>query len=203
MKVTWSVLTVAAFLYAGAAARADSDGRHWLESGAHYWRAIDEVAAFLAASANSDGRHRLGGGVHYWRTIDEIGAAGFDVDKDGIGWMISYQYVPSLFKLELDVGLLPDDFAGIKETTLAPQALLLIGAGIYGGLGVGTFVTESDFADDPFFIVRAGVEIEFLPSIYLDINANYHFSDFDSISNLDKNVDTDTLTLGAMIRFDL
>ena len=50
MKVTWSVLTVAAFLYAGAAARADSDGRHWLESGAHYWRTIDEVAGFKRES---------------------------------------------------------------------------------------------------------------------------------------------------------
>jgi hypothetical protein len=174
MKINWSVVTLVAFLFTGASAGADSDGRH-----------------------------RLGGGAHYWRTIDEIDAVGFDVDEDAIGWMISYQYVPSLLKLELDLELLPEDFAGIKDTTLAPQALLLIGAGLYGGLGIGTFVTDGKFADDPYFIVRAGIELELLPSIYLDINANYHFTDFDSISQLDENVDTDTVTLGAMLRFAL
>jgi len=162
------------------------------------------VAFFFTAAvvnAHSDSRHRLGGGAHYWKTIDEVEAAGFDVDEDAIGWMISYQYVPSLFKLEIDLEFLPEDFAGIQDTTLAPQALLLVGAGIYGGLGIGTFVTDSEFADDPYFIIRAGLEFEVFPSIYLDINANYHFTDFDSISKLDKNVDTDTVTLGAILRF--
>ena len=158
------------------------------------------AGAVLAAPAASE-RHRIGGGVHYWRTVEELDAADFDVDEDGIAWLVSYQYLAGeYFKLELDVEFLPADFVGIQDDTLAPQAFALLGAGLYGGLGVGTFYTDSNFADDPFYVIRAGFDIEVLPAVRLDINANYHFADFDSISDVDDNVDTDTVTLGAMLR---
>ena len=64
------------------------------------------------------------------------------------------------------------------------------------------FYTDGEFSDDPFFVLRAGFDIEVLPSLRLDLNANYHFTDFESISTVDEDVDTDTITLGAMVRFE-
>lgn len=146
--------------------------------------------------------HRIGGGAHYWRTIDDIdNVDNEEFDEDGLAYLASYQYVPgSFFKLELDLEIFPDGIGGTGDTVLAPQAFALLGSGIYGGLGIGAFYTDSDFGEDPFYVVRAGIDLELLPALRLDINANYHFTDFDSIKTIDQDVDTDTITLGAMLR---
>lgn len=53
---------------------------------------------------------------------------------------------------------------------------------------------------DPFFGLRAGFDIHLLPYIFLDINANYRFEDWDDISDVDEDISTDTITLGAAVR---
>lgn len=149
------------------------------------------------------GAHRLGGGVHYWQTVDELDDAGFDIESDGLAYLVSYQYVASdYFKVEADLEIFPDGVGGIGETTYAPQGLLLLGAALYGGIGIGTFYVDNEFADEPFYMLRLGVDLEFLPNLHLDINGNYHFTDFDSIKTVDDDVDTDTITLGAILRFE-
>ena len=97
--------------------------------------------------------------------------------------------------------LYPDGYAGSAKDVLSPQAFLLLGQGLYAGLGVGTLYADGDFSDTPFFIARAGLDIALFPALHLDINANYEFSDWDGINELDDNVDTDTVTLGAALRF--
>jgi hypothetical protein len=160
------------------------------------------VVILFPGQAASEGNHRLGGGIHYWRTVDNIDTAGFE--KSGFAWLFSYQFVPSgLVKVELDVEFFPEDFGGSDGIVLAPQAFALLGGGIYGGIGIGMFVTESDLSDEPFFILRAGLDMDLFPGLRLDINANYHFSDLNDISDLDENIDTDTITLGAMVRLGL
>ena len=50
----------------------------------------------------AENRHRIGAGAHYWYTIDDIDVE--EIDEDGLGWIISYQFVPTpIFKLEADV----------------------------------------------------------------------------------------------------
>lgn len=151
------------------------------------------------------GEHRLGGGAHYWKTIDAIDKADSnDIDEDGLAYLASYQYVAGgFFKLEANLEIFPDGIGGAGDTVLAPQAFALLGSGLYGGLGVGTFYTDSDFGDDLFYVVRAGIDLELLPALRLDIHANYHFTEFDSIKTIDETVDTDTITIGAMIRLVL
>ena len=150
------------------------------------------------------GEHRMGGGAHYWRTIDDLEEDDFDIDEDGVAYLASYQYVAaSMLKLEIDLEIFPEDFGGSDEVVYAPQVLALLGAGIYGGIGIGTFYVDDEFADDPFYSLRAGIDLEVLPSVRLDINANYTFTDFDSIKTVDQDVDTDTITLGAMLRIEL
>ena len=52
---------------------------------------------------------------------------------------------------------------------------------------------------DPFYALRVGLDIEVLPAIHLDINANYLFDAFDEIDGADE----DSITLGAIARIAL
>ena len=149
------------------------------------------------------GNHRLGGGVHYWRTIDDINIDDFQFDEDGLSFLGSYQYLfGEFFRIEGALEVFPDDFGAADDTVFAPQALLLLGAGIYGGLGIGTFVVDGTVGEDPFYLLRVGINLEVVPNLWLDINANYQFTDFNSIKTIDKDIDTDTVTLGAMLRVE-
>jgi len=157
------------------------------------------VFAVSVENVNADIKNRVGVGVNYWKAIDDIDID--DVDEDGVSYFISYQLRPaSLLKFELDVEMMPDGFAGAEEDVFAPQAYVILGSFIYAALGTGIYYTDGDFADDPFFAVKAGFDLHLLPYFYLDISANYRFDDWDSISDLDDDLSTDTIMLGAAAR---
>ncbi|MCA1808291.1 MAG: hypothetical protein ABR497_05300 [Kiritimatiellia bacterium] len=146
-------------------------------------------------------RHRLGGGAHYWRTIDRIKDDDYKLDDNGVAWLVSYQFAPAaLVKFEADVEIFPSGFGGYDKTTFAPQAYLVVGSGLYVAGGIGINYADGKFADDPFYAIRAGLDLEVLPSLHLDINANYRFIDWQNIKELDKHINTDTITLGAALR---
>jgi hypothetical protein len=146
--------------------------------------------------------YRIGGGVHYWITLDDIDLN--EVDESGVAWMVSLQgKMAPLFKLELDLEIFPEGFAGSSETVLAPQVYALLGSQIYAGAGAGLYYTEGEVGEDPFFVLRAGLDLEILPGIHLDINGNYHFTDFSKVEEEVGNIDFDTVTLGALIRIGM
>ncbi|MDO5675767.1 MAG: outer membrane beta-barrel protein [bacterium] len=155
------------------------------------------LLALAYPAANASAEHRLGGGVNYWVMLDDLDD---DFDDKGLSYLVSYQYWAGLIGVELDVELLPDR---LDETAIAPQAYLLIGKGIYAGAGIGIINSDGDFADKPFFALKAGVNLELLPSTYVDISANYRFSDKEDLDDKNKNIDTDTVFLGAAFRFAL
>lgn len=160
------------------------------------------IALFLLLSvapvlAGSGDPHRLGGGVNYWVTLEDIEFDDKNVDEDGISYLISYQFWPSLLGAELNLELLPDRFG---ESALAPQAYVLFGRAVYVGAGIGIIYSDSDFAEEPFFALRAGLNLELLPGLYADINANYRFNDSAELDDEERNIDTDTVFLGAVVR---
>lgn len=148
---------------------------------------------------------RLGGGVHYWRTIDDIDDEGLDdIDDDGYGIVGSFQIVPAgLFSFEFDVEYYDDGFGGSRDSVIAPQALVLIGHGLYAGAGVGIEYSDGfrdgDKWSDPFYVGRVGLNLELLPNFFLDINANYQANAFDELDE----ADTDSITLGALVRIGI
>ena len=153
------------------------------------------VAALQAGAQES----RLGGGVNYWRAIDDVDE---DFDEDGISWLVSYQYCPGeFFRIEADLEIFPDGVFGRGETDYAPQAFAILGSWIYAGVGVGIYYFGDpikDWADDPFYALRAGLDLEVLPdTLHLDIYGRYQFADWDDID-----VDTDTVILGGAVRFE-
>jgi hypothetical protein len=157
----------------------------------------------MTSTGWAGGKHRLGGGVHYWQVVDDIDVD--DIDEDGIAWVVSYQYKGGdWLGLIVDFEGLPDGFAGSDEDVYAPQAYLTVGSGLYGGIGIGWYYSDGDFADDPFYAFRVGVEAKVLPSLYLDINANYRINEWESsFSDLTDDIDEDTVTLGAALRLEL
>jgi hypothetical protein len=161
--------------------------------------AVAVVCGAAVENTNAEVSHRLGVGVHYWKALDDIDVD--EVDENGLSYYLTYQLRPAtLIKFELDVEMLPDGYGGSDDDVFAPQAYVILGGGIYAALGVGTYYTDGDFSSDPFFGLRAGLDLHLLPYIYLDINANYRFEDWDDISDVDEDISTDTITLGAAVR---
>ena len=145
------------------------------------------------------GDHRLGIGGHYWTAVDDIDIS--EIDEDGFAMVVSYQYKPSLFGFQFDVEIADEQLTGQNETVYSPQAFLIVGGLVYGGLGIGTHYADGDFADEPFYALKAGLDFELLPHIHLDINANYRFEDFD-VEAVEEDIDTDTVTLGLVGRIE-
>ena len=161
------------------------------------------AAGFLLPSAGVAGEHRIGLGAHYWETIDDIGDdfPEFDIDESGLTWVGSYQYLAGFTRFEFAAEYFEAGFLGESEWAVAPQVYVLFGRAFYAGVGVAS--TYSNFGDgdfsDPYFIGKAGIDMLLLPKIHLDINADYRFNQVDEIYDYD----TDTITLGATLRFTI
>ena len=69
--------------------------------------------------------------------------------------------------------------------------------------GMGLIRTNGEFADDPFYAFRVGLNLELLPRVNVDISANYRFNDSVQLEDDDTDIDADTIFLGAAIRFAL
>lgn len=162
-------------------------------------RAIGIVLALVfvcgTALQAGAGKNRLGGGVQYWRALEDLDE---EFDEDGISWLVSYQYCPAdLFRVEADVEIFPDGLLGVGDTAYAPQAFAILGGALYAGVGIGIYY-QDDWADDPFYVLRAGVDLEVLPdALHLDIYVRYQFTEWDNIE-----IDTDTVILGAAARLE-
>lgn len=160
---------------------------------------ITALCLFLALPGVSEAGQRLGVGAHYWRTVDSIDDR--DFDRDGVSWLVTYQNtLLPLLKYQVDLEMFPSSFAGSKKTVYAPQLLGIVGHWIYVGAGIGILYADSSFADRPFYLLRAGLDLPILPSLRLDINANYHFSEWKGISETADDIESDTITLGAALR---
>jgi len=160
------------------------------------WIILVVLALFvLPAVQAADQAHRIGGGVNYWRAIDDLDE---DFDDNGLSYLASYQYWPTLIGLQADVEFLPDLFG---EDAIAPAAYLLVGGAIYAAAGVGIVNYDGEWADDPFFALKAGLNLELLPSIYLDVSGSYRFNSEIDLGDAVDAIDTDTVFLGAAVRF--
>ncbi|MES1244153.1 MAG: hypothetical protein ABUT39_21290 [Acidobacteriota bacterium] len=141
--------------------------------------------------------HRIGVGIHHWQTVDDLADEGFDnLDDSGNSAIVSYQYMPEgIFSFELDLEYFADGFGGSTESAISPQAYLLIGHGLYAGVGVGNVVSDGE-SSDPFYAAKVGFDISIIPRVSVDVNANYRFDDWGLIDE----ADTDTVTFGALLR---
>lgn len=159
--------------------------------------------AGLLAGGPAWGESLIGVGLHSWRTVDDLSHEGFgDLKRSGVSYLLSYQYRPGfLLKFEGDAEYFNKGFGGSTHSAVSPQAYVLVGGLVYGGLGIGTIYSK-DFNNNfssPFYIARAGLDLHLLPRFHLDVNGNYHFHAWNQL----KGVNTGTVTLGASARLAL
>ena len=143
--------------------------------------------------------HSIGFGANYWQVVDDIEID--DVEENGFSYLFAYRYDGGLLNIQTEVEVFPEDYAGSSKDVYAPQALVTIGNSIFAGLGGGIQYSDGEWADEPYYFIRAGLSILQLGPAHIDFHANYIFSDFDALDSDD--IDTDTVTLGAMVRLDL
>jgi hypothetical protein len=151
--------------------------------------------------------HRLGGGVEFWTLTKNV--AIHSVADSGPAWIVSYQLQAlPLVSLEADVKFY-DKYFGQNggendKEVLAPQLGLVVGKGIYGGAGVG-ILYSTEFADNPFYFVRAGVAFPIAPRLSIDLNLNYQFMDWDPVFQYSDGkyhaIDADVVSAAAVMRF--
>ncbi len=157
--------------------------------------------ALSATGAARAQDNQFGGGVHYWKTVKDVETDRFD--RDGLAYVVSYQrsLVP-MVRLGADLDIMPKNYGGSSNPAYAPQAYLRVGSGIYGALGIGINYIDNRFANSPFYLARAGLSFNLLPSFYVDLYANYNFERFEKVKDIDEDIDTDVVTLGAVARIE-
>ena len=142
---------------------------------------------------------RIGGGVEYMKTLGDIKDEE-EFDADALAILGSYQIDLTMFKLEADVEWVLD-FGGSGKSLILPQAYALFGDFIYGGVGIGTATFGGEWAEDPFYALRAGVVLE-TDSMDIDLYALYRFHDTKIFEDFEEQ-DLDSITFAAQVRFPI
>ncbi len=165
------------------------------------WIGLAVVVALVAATPASAAEHRFGGGIHYWRTLDDL-EDDFALEDSGTAYVLSYQILPAgIFRFEGALEYFPEEFGGAEQEVFSPQVYILVGHGLYAGVGTGVLYSSDleDDVSDPFYALRGGFELTLIPRVHLDLNANYRAEAWNELGN----VDVDTLTLGAQVRIGI
>jgi hypothetical protein len=157
------------------------------------------ILTLLTLRLHAEPGHSIGFGANYWQVIDDIDVD--NVDENGFSWLLAYRYDGGLLNLHAELETFPEDYAGAPKDVYAPQALVTVGESIFVGVGAGIQYTDGEWADDFYYFFRAGLSVIQLGPAHIDLHANYIFSDFNTLDSDD--IDTDTITLGAMVRLDL
>lgn len=167
-----------------------------------YVAVVAFVLTWSAAVPAALAGHSLGVGANYWKALSDIDKNDFtNIDETGLSWLASYQYIPEgIFKFELDLEYYPE-LGAAREPFWSPEVFVLVGGTLYAGAGAGWYFDGDVFDKNPFFMLRAGFDFAILPFLSLDINANYRFNDWEKLDKDD--IDTNTIRLGAAVRFSM
>ena len=139
----------------------------------------------------------LGAGLHYLRNLGDIDN-GTDFSKDSFGLIGSYQFGVPMVTLEAQVEYI-FNYAGSDEAMVIPSGWALLGGMIYGGAGIGIGHIDGDWQSDPFYALRAGVNIP-LMAFKLDVYGTYNFWSNDDIKDA-TGEDLDSVTFAAVLHF--
>ena len=161
------------------------------------WTALLTLFA-LPASALAQ-NPMFGIGVNYWRAIDDVRVN--DIDRDGLGYVVSLSERQELFGVVLEVEHAPDGRGVSPKSVTSPELLVTVGGLLWAGVGIGIDYTDGSFASKPFYDFRAGVRIELLP-LPIEGFVNYRFNDWQD-SSLFRDIDSDTLIIGLRLHFPL
>ncbi len=155
------------------------------------------MCAQFAAHAQSN--LQLGIGANYWVAAKHAVSDSFD--RNGVGWMLSTRYMATpYFGFGFEIERSPKDYVQFEKPIYCPAGYLIVGKGIYGALGVGTYYYDGDFYEDVFYALRLGFAMELIPHVIFDINANYRADKWSKIRHADDHIKSDNVVLGCAVR---
>lgn len=164
------------------------------------WMSVLAVVLALVSFSGS-AQAGLGVGLHYLRTLGDITDDGaVDLNQDSFSLLASYKTPMGPIKLDGQVEYI-FDYLGTEEAMYVPSAWALLGNTIYGGAGIGIGYTNDEWQTNPFYALRAGVELP-LGGFGLDAYASYQFQSAADLEDL-TGEDLDSLTFAALLRFGL
>lgn len=159
------------------------------------------LAVCLPAATEASG-FEVGVGANYWYSLKD--AVDNSFDEDGLGWMISTRWMfTDYLGLGFELERSPDNFVLLDKPMYAPSAHLIVGSGLYLGLGVGCYYYDGDFYENEWYNLRLGIKMKIIDPVVIDLNVNYRADSFDEVEDVVDNLDSQSLTLGAAIRIDL
>ena len=159
------------------------------------------VALCLSGFGTAHAEVWLGGGIHYLRTLGDITDDGtIDLNQNSFSLLASGMNDLGLLKIEGQVEYI-FDYVGTGNEMWVPSAWLLAGSMVYGGGGIGIGHTDGEWQTNPFYALRAGVNVP-LGSMVLDGYATYLFQSDADLKNL-TGEDLDSITFAALLRFKL
>ena len=155
------------------------------------------LAVLLVGVLASPAQCGLGVGIHYLRTLGDIND-NEEWNPDAIGFIGSYQFGLGPLNAEADVEWVLD-YGGSGNSLFEPSGWLLFGGFIYGGAGIGIGYLDGDWFDDPFYALRAGVNVG-LGGLGVDVFGTYRFQNAGDLEGLEGD-DLNSVTFGAILRF--
>lgn len=157
------------------------------------------VCLLVMSAGRAQAGNRIGAGLTYWYAMDDIDFG--DFDRSGASWFLSYQSRGAyLIGWEADFEMMPEGFMASPDNVYAPQAYVIAGTSLYAAAGIGWYLADGEWADQPFYALRAGMELTLVPMVFLDLSANYRFTKWGNLKDEDIDIDTDTIMLGAAVR---
>lgn len=151
------------------------------------------VAGFVTSAHAT----QFGAGLHYQRSVGDFDVD--DLDKNDFTIFGSVTVPVALVKVEGDLELTPD-YLGTDNTLFQPAAYGLLDLGLaYGGVGIGIGYLDGEWATNPFYALRGGVELG-LGGLAVDGFLEYRFQSAsfgDAVSNLS----LDAFRIGAQVKF--
>ena len=141
----------------------------------------------------------LGAGLHYLRNLGDIdNNESLDLSKDSFGLIGSYQFGAAMMTLEAQ-GEYIFNYAGTDNGMFIPSGWALLGSMIYAGAGMGIGHLDGEWQSDPFYALRAGVNLP-LMAFKLDLYGTYNFWNNDDIKDA-TGEDLDSITFAAVLHF--
>ncbi|MBN1551152.1 hypothetical protein JW979_06770 [bacterium] len=157
-----------------------------------------------------DSKHSLGFGLHYFYILEDI-SEDWEFHDDGLGFYGAYCFnFASFAGVQFEIQAYPDGYFD-AESAYSPGVLLLLGRGVYGGIGAYSQYMKWDDTSkeikrvdgewtDISFLIRAGLMLPILfDTLNLDIHAQYNMNSWSEIELFDH----EFLTFGAGIRVQL
>ena len=158
------------------------------------------IALFVSFAGTAHaGRMSPGIGIHYLRNLGDISndpnvdlnensASLIGSLKSGLGPITVDGQVEYIF-----------DYIGTGNEMWQPSVWGLLGNLIYGGVGMGIGYTDGDWQTNPFYALRAGVNLP-LGKRAIDLYGTYNFQSDQELENL-TGEDLDSVTFAAVLHF--